>query len=337
MEKTEPVLEITDLTMCIDLDEGRLIAVDGVSLAIERHRTLGVIGESGCGKSMMAKSILQILPRHGRVLSGRILLHRGGAGAIDLAGLPPRGKAMRSVRGGRISMIFQEPMTSLSPVHTVGNQVTEMVLQHVTKNRKQAYRRAVDMLGRVKIPNPAQCMREYSHQLSGGMRQRVMIAMALSCNPLLLIADEPTTALDVTVQAKILGLMKELQAALGMAIMFITHDLAVIARMADAVAVMYLGQIVEYGPIRAIFNRPMHPYTVALLQAVPKLGPGGRRRLAAIEGTVPQPINLPDTCRFFARCSKAVPGLCDRGVPGLIDPEPGHQVRCVLYRKEAPA
>jgi len=337
LKETQPILEIEDLTTCIDLDEGRLVAVDGVSLSISRHRTLGVIGESGCGKSIMAKSILQILPRRGKVLRGRVVLHREDGGPVDLAALPARGKAMRAVRGAQISMIFQEPMTSLSPVHTVGNQITEMVLLHATKDKKLAHKRAIEMLEKVRIPNAAQRMREYPHQLSGGLRQRVMIAMALACNPLLLIADEPTTALDVTVQAQILKLMKDLQAQIGMAIMFITHDLAVIARMADAVAVMYLGQIVEYGPVRAIFNDPSHPYTVALLAAVPKLGVGVRKKLAAIKGTVPQPINLPETCRFFSRCDKAVAGLCDKGIPELVEVEPDHFARCVLCRKEAPA
>jgi peptide/nickel transport system ATP-binding protein len=332
----EPVLEIRDLTTCFDLDEGRLVAVDGVSLRIDRHRTLGVIGESGCGKSVMAKSVLQILPKRAKIAGGKILLHRTGAGAepIDLAGLPPRGKAMRAVRGGQISMIFQEPMTSLSPVHTVGDQVSEIVLEHITTNRRQARRRAEEMLARVKIPDPAQRMREYAHQLSGGLRQRVMIAMALACEPQLLIADEPTTALDVTVQAQILALMKELQKQLGMAILFITHDLAVIARMAGAVAVMYLGQIVEYAPVRSIFNNPLHPYTVGLLAAVPRLGGRVRGRLAAIEGTVPLPINLPETCRFFDRCDRAKAGLCDAGIPEPIEVDPGHFVRCALYREK---
>ena len=328
----EPVLEIRDLTTCFDLDEGRLVAVDGVSLTIDRHRTLGVIGESGCGKSIMAKSVLQILPKRARITGGQVLLHGGQPGPIDLAGLPPRGRAMRAVRGGQISMIFQEPMTSLSPVHTVGDQVSEIVLQHITADKRRARRRAEQMLARVKIPDPAQRMREYAHQLSGGLRQRVMIAMALACEPQLLIADEPTTALDVTVQAQILALMKDLQKQFGMAILFITHDLAVIARMADAVAVMYLGQIVEHAAVRAIFSHPLHPYTVGLLAAIPRLGGGVRRRLAAIEGTVPLPINLPETCRFFDRCEQATAGLCDAGIPELIEVEQGHFVRCALYR-----
>ena len=328
-----PLLEVRDLTTCIDLDEGRLVAVDGVSLTIDRHRTLGVIGESGCGKSIMAKSVLQILPKRGRIQRGQVLLHRDGSGPVDLAALPAKGKAMRAVRGGQISMIFQEPMTSLSPVHTVGDQVSEIVLQHVTKDKKLARARAREMLAKVQVPDPAQRMREYPHQLSGGLRQRVMIAMAMACEPLLLIADEPTTALDVTVQAQILNLMKWLQGQLGMAILFITHDLGVIARMADAVAVMYLGQIVEYAPIREVFKGPLHPYTIGLLAAVPRLAGGAKRRLAAIEGTVPLPINLPQECRFFSRCDKAQAGLCDKGVPELLEVKPGHFARCVLYRE----
>ena len=327
------VLEIRDLTTCLDLEEGCLTAVDAVSLTIRRHGTLGVIGESGCGKSMLAKSILQILPRTGRIAGGEVVLHPQGAPPVNLAALPARGRRMRGVRGKLISMIFQEPMTSLSPVHTVANQVSEVLLQHVTKDKTEARRRTLEMLTRVKISNPRQRMHEYPHQLSGGIRQRVMIAMALACRPLLLIADEPTTALDVTVQAQILSLMKELQAEFGMAIMFITHDLGIIARMADTVAVMYVGQIVEYGPIRAIFKHPLHPYTVGLMEAIPKLEGGVKKRLTAIDGTVPSPINLPSACRFFARCGKAMPGVCDRGIPRLLEVEAGHFVRCALYQE----
>jgi len=325
------VVRVEGLTTCLELDEGRLVAVDNVSLTINRHRTLGVIGESGCGKSIMARSILQILPPMGSIIGGKVWLHEDGNAPVNLASLPARGKQMRGVRGGKISMIFQEPMTSLSPVHSIGDQVSEILLLHVTRDRKEAWQQAEEMLAKARISNPSQRMHEYPHQLSGGLRQRVMIAMALACDPLLLIADEPTTALDVTVQAQILSLMKDLQSQLGMAILFITHDLGVIARMADAVAVMYLGQVVEYAPLRALFKNPLHPYTSGLLAAVPKLHRSTERpRLAAIEGTVPVPIDLPKTCRFLKRCPLAKQGVCDQGIPDLVEVESGHYVRCVL-------
>ena len=325
---TTPVLTIRDLRTCLELDEGQLVAVDRVSLELRERRTLGLIGESGCGKSMAAKSILRILPKAGRITGGEMLLHREAGGAVDIAQLTDRGRRMREIRGGRVAMVFQEPMTSLSPVHTVGDQVCEMIRQHVTRDRAEARERAVDMLTRVKISRPAERMKEYPHQLSGGLRQRVMIAMALACHPALLIADEPTTALDVTVQAQILSLMKELQAELGMSVLFITHDLGIIARVADEVAVMYLGQIVEQGSKRDIYRGPLHPYTRGLMAAVPRPGEGRRRRLPAIKGTVPLPINLPDRCRFFERCPLAKAGTCDVAVPELQDVGGDHSVRC---------
>ena len=335
--ESEVLLEIEDLRTHFFLDEGVLRAVDGVDLTLNRHRTLGVIGESGCGKSVMAQSILRIVPRPGEVVGGRILLHERGApsGAggnpLDLAALDSRGSRIRGIRGGTISMIFQEPMTSLSPVHTVGDQVAEIVLQHLTDDKKEARDRAVAMLARVGIPNPGARMKEYPHQLSGGLRQRAMIAMALACDPELLIADEPTTALDVTVQAQILELMQSLQQQLGMAILFITHDLGVIAGIADEVAVMYLGRVVEYGPVREIFHHPRHPYTVGLLKSVPRMGRGAGYRLEAIAGTVPLPMDLPAACGFFARCQRAVDGRCDAGVPELEAVGDGHYVRCIRH------
>lgn len=326
----DPVLQISGLKTGFSLDEGILNAVDGVDLTIDRHQTVGVIGESGCGKSVMAQSILQIVPKPGRITGGEIRLYRPDAPALDLATQDPFGKTMRSIRGGSISMIFQEPMTSLSPVHTIGDQVSEVLLEHRTEDRKEARQQAVDMLRRVGMSNPEQRMNDYPHQLSGGLRQRVMIALALACHPHLLIADEPTTALDVTVQAQILSLMKALQAQFGMAILFITHDLGVIARMADVVAVMYLGQVVERAAVRRIFKNPRHPYTIGLMASVPRLG-SGTERLEAIKGTVPAPVNLPQTCRFMDRCPQAKPGLCDQGVPPLLEVEPGHEVRCRLW------
>jgi oligopeptide/dipeptide ABC transporter ATP-binding protein len=332
MSQTDIVLQINNLKTEFTLDEGVLHAVDGVSLTIPRHRAVGVIGESGCGKSVMAQSILQIVPKPGRITEGEILLHQNGEAPLDLGAQDPYGRTMRAVRGGVISMIFQEPLSSLSPVHTIGDQISEMILEHQTGNPRKANQRALNMLRQVEISNAEQRMHEYPHQLSGGLRQRVMIAMALACRPQLLIADEPTTALDVTVQAKILMLMKQLQQQFGMAILFITHDLGVIAGMVDVVTVMYLGQVMEQAPVREIFNHPLHPYTVGLMQSAPRMGMG-RKRLQAIEGMVPVPINLPDVCRFMDRCGQARAGLCDRRIPPLIEIKKNHFVRCALYEE----
>jgi oligopeptide/dipeptide ABC transporter ATP-binding protein len=332
MNPSDIVLQINDLETQFSLDEGVLHAVNGISLTIPRHQTVGVIGESGCGKSVMAQSILQIVSNPGRITGGEILLHQTGEAPLDLAAQDPFGRTMRAVRGGVISMIFQEPMTSLSPVHTIGDQISEIILEHMTKNRQEAHDTAVAMLRQVGISNAEQRMGEYPHQLSGGLRQRVMIALALSCRPQLLIADEPTTALDVTVQAQILTLMEQLQQQFGMAILFITHDLGVIARMADVVTVMYLGEVVEQAAVQSIFNDPLHPYTVGLMQSAPRLG-RGRTRLQAIEGMVPTPINLPPVCRFMDRCGQARPGLCDRRIPPLIEIKKDHFVRCTLYEE----
>ena len=294
MAEDNMVLEIKDLRTHFKLDEGLLKAVDGVSLSIRRNRTLGVVGESGCGKSVTAQSILRIVPPPGNV-EGEILFHTNG-GAIDLASLSAKGKEIRDIRGREISMIFQEPMTSFSPVHTIGNQLMEAILLHEDVPKSNARERSVELLDHVGIANPARRIDEYPHQLSGGMRQRAMIAMALALKPRLLIADEPTTALDVTVQAQILRLMKNLQEDMGMSIMFITHNLGVIANMADEIAVMYLGRVVELGSVRQIFNSPQHPYTQALLQSIPKVGRKARVRLAAIGGTVPVPLD-PMKCK----------------------------------------
>jgi len=302
-----------------------------VNLTVKRRKTLGVIGESGCGKSVTAQSILRIVPAPGKIVEGKIELHRDDGSSVELTALRPLGGEMRGIRGKEISMIFQEPMTSLSPVHTIGNQILEAILLHITRNRKEAKERAVEMLGKVGIPNPRQRFGEYPHQLSGGLRQRAMIAMALSCNPYLLIADEPTTALDVTVQAQILDLMRHLQESIGMAMLYITHDLGVIAEMAEDVVVMYLGQEVEYTKVRDLFLRPLHPYTSLLLRSIPKIGLKARVRLEAIAGTVPVPLNLPRECPFMPRCPKAMPGVCDRDVPPLLEVEPGHFARCYLY------
>ena len=329
MEQQEPVLELRDLHTFFPLEEGLLKAVNGVSLTIHKNRTLGVVGESGCGKSVTAQSILRIVPEFAQ-MTGEILLHQNGH-ITDLAALAPSGKEIRDIRGRDISMIFQEPMTAFSPVHTVGDQIMEAILVHEDVAREEARSRAVELLSLVGIPIPEERVDAYPHQLSGGMRQRAMIAMALALKPKLLIADEPTTALDVTIQAQILRLMKTLQAEMGMSIMFITHDLGVIANMADEVAVMYLGRVVEFGTVRQIFRSPQHPYTQALLRSIPRTGRRARVRLDTIEGIVPVPLDPPDICPFAERCTQFIPGRCDEKVPDFLETEPGHSVRCILY------
>jgi oligopeptide/dipeptide ABC transporter ATP-binding protein len=297
------------------------------------------VGESGCGKSITARSILQIIDPPGRIVEGQILMQRsrGQNGAtrseiIDLAALPPRSRAMRDIRGKDVAMIFQEPMTSLSPIHTVGDQITENILLHLPMTKEEARERTIDLLRRVGIPRPADRIDTYPFQMSGGMRQRVMIAMALACNPSLLIADEPTTAVDVTTQAQILELLLELQEEYGMGIMLITHDLGVVAEMADDVVVMYLGKVAEQGDVESIFHDPKHPYTQALLRSIPKFGVRRQeQRLDSIRGMVPDPLNRPPGCPFSTRCDHVMPGHCDRIVPPPISLGPGRTVRCLLY------
>ena len=323
----ELLIEVKDLHVHFRLDEGTLHAVDGVSFSVRKHRTLGIVGESGCGKSVTAQSLLRIVPKPG-VVSGQICFKRDGE-VVDLAKLDPTGPEIRSIRGKDIAMIFQEPMTAFSPVHTIGNQISEAIRVHTPLSKQEAMARAVELLRHVDIASPERRVHEYSYQLSGGMRQRAMIALALALQPKLLIADEPTTALDVTIQAQILRLMKNLQAEFGMAIIFITHDLGVIANMADEVAVMYLGKIVEYGTVRQIFRQPQHPYTQALMRSIPSME--RRERLETIAGSVPVQFDPPPICPFSARCQYFVPGRCDAGVPNLIETEAGHTVRCVLY------
>ena len=328
-------LEVRNLRTYFGLHEGSLKAVDGVDLSIAANQTVGVIGESGSGKSVTAQSILRIVPTPGKVESGEILLRQSDGRVIDLCQLDPRSAEIRAIRGKEISMVFQEPMTSLSPVHTIGAQIVEAIRLHITRNKREAKQLALDMINRVGISNPSQRFDEYAHQLSGGMRQRVMIAMALSCSPSLLIADEPTTALDVTVQAQILELMKELQEQFGMAIMYITHDLGVIAEIADEVNVMYLGRIVERASTVELFKNPMHPYTQRLLQSIPRLGNRGRGRLDAIRGNVPVPMNPPQQCGFASRCDDFIAGKCDAAVPALVDMGGKHYVRCYLHSEKS--
>jgi len=329
--KTQPLLDIRNLKTYFHTDDGVVRAVNGVSLSIDPGKTLGVVGESGCGKSITAFSTMRLIPSPpGKIEDGQILFRKDPkAEAIDLTKLNAKGPEMRSIRGNDIAMIFQEPMTSLSPVHTIGNQIGEAIMLHQNVNKKEARERSIEALNKVRLPRPDRQVDAYPHELSGGMRQRAMIAMALSCNPSLLIADEPTTALDVTVQAQILDLMQQLQDEIGMAIMLITHDLGVVAHMADHVAVMYLGKVVEYSDTRTIFKHPRHPYTKGLLNSLPKIG--NKQRLEPIVGSIPDPFEIPSGCTFAPRCPHAM-DQC-REEPQLLEIAPNHQVSCWLEKK----
>ncbi len=329
MPTPAPLIEVKDLRTYFHTEDGVGRAVDGISFTIAPEKTLGVVGESGCGKSVTARSIMGLIEAPGRIETGEILYERAGR-VIDLARLDPRGRTIREIRGNDIAMIFQEPMTSLNPVFTIGDQIMEGILLHQGVGRSEARRKAVEMLEAVAIPSPNQRIDEYPHQLSGGMRQRAMIAMALSCNPSLLIADEPTTALDVTIQAQVVDLMRQLQREFRAAIMFITHDLGVIAEIADDVIVMYLGEIVEKAPVREIFRNPRHPYTQGLMDSLPSLSLPRKQRLAAIEGSVPSPFSIPAGCRFAPRCPH-VTDICLGESPKLGDVGPEHLAACHLH------
>jgi len=322
------LLNVRDLSVAFDTDAGLLRAVDGISFSIPRGRTLGLVGESGCGKSVTALSLLRLLPQpSGRIVGGSI--HFEGA---NLAAATPAD--VLRIRGGRIGMVFQEPMTALNPVHRIGRQLAEVFLLHRTRDKTEAARLAVDMLAKVGIPSPEIRAQEYPHQLSGGMRQRVVIAMALACNPALLIADEPTTALDVTIQAQILDLLRSLQRELGMAILLITHDLGVVAEMCDEVVVMYAGRIAEQGPVEEIFTRPSHPYTRGLLSAIPRLEAERKSRLATIPGLVPGLAEMPAGCRFANRCPCVAPVCATQ--PPLETITAGHTAACHRWRELPP-
>ncbi len=314
-----------DLVTTFDTDNGVLTAVDGVSFELHQGRTLGVVGESGCGKSVTAFSIMRLLPQPmGQIASGQVLLD-----GVDLAKLPP--EEMLKVRGDRIGMIFQEPMTALNPVQTIGGQLSEVFLLHRTKDPREALQLSVEILDKVGIPSPEIRVGEYPHQLSGGMRQRVIIAMALACKPSIVIADEPTTALDVTIQAQILELMQELQKEMGMAIMLITHDLGVIAEMCDDVVVMYAGRIAEAGPVKEIFASPSHPYTRGLLASIPRLENERKTQLNTIEGMVPSLADMPEGCRFQNRCPFRTDECSQH--PPVEQVDPGHTVACHRWRE----
>ncbi len=333
MERQDVLLEVKGLKTHFFTDEGVVRAVDGVDFTVPRGKTLGVVGESGCGKSVTAFSILKLVNKPGRIVDGQLLFHNPDGGeTIDLAQLDPYSAEMRRIRGDAIAMIFQEPMNSLSPVHTIGNQIIEGILLHRDVSKAEARQQAIDMLKLVGIPNAERRVDAYTFQLSGGMRQRAMIAMALACNPKLLIADEPTTALDVTTQAQILELIKQLQGQFGMAMMLITHDLGVVAETCDEVVVMYLGEVVEQAEVDALFHDPLHPYTRALLRSIPRLGLGRKQQLNPIEGTIPDPYNRPPGCPFHDRCDQMMPGKCDVIHPDLITMPDGRTVRCLLYK-----
>ena len=335
MEQSDVLLEVKGLKTHFFLDEGTVRAVEGVDFSLQRGGTLGIVGESGCGKTVTAYSITQLIQSPGRIVGGQVLFHRrngdGSEDVVDLAKLRPTSREMTSIRGSEIAMVFQEPMTAFSPVHTIGDQIMEVILLHRKVGKDEARAQTVDMLRRVGIPKAETRLDAFPFQLSGGMRQRAMIAMALVCRPSLLIADEPTTALDVTMQAQILDLMQHLQRELGMAVILITHNLGVVAEVCDEVAVMYLGQVVEQSSVDELFNEPLHPYTQALLRSIPQLGRSRDQHLDSIRGVVPDPYNRPTGCPFHPRCDKMIAGRCDTQEPMLTTLPDGRAVSCWLY------
>jgi peptide/nickel transport system ATP-binding protein len=332
----QPILTVDNLKTYFFQDEGVVKAVDGASFEAYAGRTLGLVGESGCGKSITARSILRIVDRPGRIVDGSITYCPSDrAEPVRLTDLGPDSRAMREIRGKEIALIFQEPMTSFSAHYTIGNQIVEVIRTHErTLSPARARERALDLLRKVGVPRPDQRLAMYSFQLSGGLRQRAMIAMALACNPKVLLADEPTTALDVTTQAQILELLKSLQQQFNMALVLITHDMGVIAEMADDVAVMYLGRVVERGPVDQIFHAPRHPYTRALLRSIPSVASEARSRLPTIEGSLPHPYNRPQGCPFHPRCQERIAEVCDRHEPALVSISGHEAVSCFLHHRE---
>lgn len=330
------LLEIRDLKTHFYTDGGVVRAVDGVSFDILRQTSMGLVGESGCGKSVTARSILRIVPPPGRIAGGRILYYpKDGGAPVELTQLKPTGREIRAIRGRVAAMIFQEPMTCLSPVHTIGNQIMESILEHERGiGKREARERTIHLLDEVGMPKPERQIDAYTFELSGGMRQRAMIAVALAAKPELLIADEPTTAVDVTIQAKIMDLLRKLQAETRMSLFFITHNLGIIAEMAKQMAVMYLGKIVEQGSVEDIFDRPKHPYTQVLLDCMPRLGFTPKSFLATIKGSVPDPFSQPPGCPFSNRCPRFIADTCDRAMPALREVEPEHRAACYLYSQE---
>ncbi len=344
MTETRPsaggdLLQVQNIEVRFHTTLGIVRALNGVSFNIPRGQVLGVVGESGSGKSVTGLSIMQLVPRPGRIESGKVLYYPDpNKPPINILELGRQSDEMRGIRGDDISMIFQEPMTSLNPVFTVGHQIQEAILLHQTPDKNEAFGKAVEILRKVGMPNPQRIATSYPHELSGGMRQRAMIAMALSCTPQLLVADEPTTALDVTTEAQILDLMRELQADIGTSILFITHNMGVVAQMCDEVAVMYLGRIVERASVDDIFYDPKHPYTISLLRSIPRLGQARGQRLEVIKGGVPDPYSTVTGCPFHPRCPSFMPGLCDTVLPleTSIADKPEHTVRCHLYPGSTP-
>jgi peptide/nickel transport system ATP-binding protein len=327
----DPILSVRDLHTHFFQDEGVVRAVDGTSFNLHAGRTLGIVGESGCGKSVTARSILRIVERPGRIVSGQILLRRDDGSSVDLVSLAADGTEMRAIRGGEIGLVFQEPMSSLSAFHTIGNQLIEAIRLHSSMSKRAARARTIELLAMVGIPRPAQRVDAYSFELSGGLRQRVMIALALAAEPRILIADEPTTALDVTTQAQILDLIRRLQQERGLAVILITHDMGVIAEMTDDVVVMYLGHEVEKGPVDAIFHAPRHPYTRSLLRSIPSVLAEPRARLATIAGSIPHPYARPTGCPFHPRCTEYMLGVCEKAFPAEVAIGERHDVACHLY------
>jgi oligopeptide transport system ATP-binding protein len=326
----DTILDVRNLKTYFFLERATVRSVDGVSFHLGRKKTLGLVGESGCGKSITAMSIMRLIQSPpGKIVDGEINLRQRSGEVVDIASLDPRGRTMRNIRGGEVAMIFQEPMTSLNPLYKIGDQIAESVLLHQNVSKKDALSRALEMLHKVNISDPEARLNQYPHQLSGGMRQRIMIALALSCNPSILVADEPTTALDVTVQAQILDLMLALQNDFDSSIIMITHNLGVISQIADDVAVMYLGRIVEYAPMRELFKHPAHPYTRGLLNSVPVLGKKGKKALVPIEGMVPSPTQDIRGCAFASRCKDATP-RCLEEYPEFRDLGGDHFVSCWL-------
>ncbi|NMB13022.1 MAG: ABC transporter ATP-binding protein [Firmicutes bacterium] len=332
---SQPIVEVENLGIRFETRAGTVRAVDGVSFQLHPAETLGLVGESGCGKSMTARALLQMVPPPGIIDSGRIMLSMGGTdqnvNAIDVLKLKPTGRRMRQIRGSEIGMIFQEPMAALSPVHTIESQMQEAIRIHQDVSKAEARERSLALLEAVGIPDPERVLHSYSFELSGGMMQRAMIALALSANPRILIADEPTTALDVTIQAQILQLLKELQRKMGMAILLISHNLGVVATIAQRVAVMYMGQLVEIADTTTLFEEPKHPYTIGLLKSIPRVDAEREHRLWAIPGSVPDPYTVLQGCCFYSRCSDRLPGVCDVTKPTMVKLSTHHQVRCLLY------
>lgn len=329
VSRKKVLLKVNDLKTYFDTEQGLIKAVDGVSFRVGGGEALGIVGESGCGKSVTALSVMQLVPRpRGKIVGGKIYYYKNDNEPIDITALDPYGERIRSLRGDDIAMIFQEPMTSLNPVYTIGQQIMEVIQLHQKVSKIQARKQAIEMLDTVRIPGSKQRIDEYQHQFSGGMRQRAMIAMALSCNPKLLIADEPTTALDVTIEAQILALIKEIQQEFNMSLVIITHDLGVIGEMADQMIVMYMGQVVESASTKEIFQNPIHPYTKALFRSIPRIG--RKKRLTPISGSVPNPYLLPKGCCFAPRCSEAF-DICKKKNPPTFKIEGDHYVKCCLY------